>query len=345
MTGLPKNNLAGDYHRNHTMRIGPYSFPNNVALAPMAGVTDRPFRQLCRRLGAGLAATEMITSDTRLWGTAKTRRRLDHRGEGEPVIVQVAGADPEMIAEAARRSVAHGAQIVDINMGCPAKKVCNRLAGSALLKDEPLVVRILEAAVASVDVPVTLKIRTGWDPENRNAVRIAGLAQDIGIQALAVHGRTRQCRFGGQAEYGTIRAVCEAVDVPVFANGDIDSPEKAARVLALTGAAGIMIGRAAQGRPWVFREVVNYLQTGHKMASPTAAEVRDIMLDHLDNLYGFYGEEIGVRVARKHLSWYLKGRPGAAPFREKIVRVEAARAQRILVQHYFDKAPTEELAA
>jgi tRNA-dihydrouridine synthase B len=327
------------------MQIGPYSFPNNVALAPMAGVTDRPFRQLCRRLGAGLAASEMITADTRLWHTNKTRRRLDHRGEPAPVIVQVAGGDPAMVAEAARMSVDRGAEIVDINMGCPAKKVCNRAAGSALLRDEALVRRILDAAVAAVPVPVTLKIRTGWDPAMRNAVRIARLAQEAGVQALAVHGRTRACRFGGVAEYDTIRAVCEAVSLPVLANGDIDSPRKAAQVLAQTGAAGVMIGRAAQGRPWLFREVVHYLETGTDLAPPTAAEVRAIMLDHLAHLYTFYGEKTGVRVARKHLGWYLKDRPGAAPFKHRIVRVEAADEQHRLVAEYLDKAPPEELAA
>jgi tRNA-dihydrouridine synthase B len=327
------------------MQIGPYSFRSNVALAPMAGVTDRPFRQLCRRLGAGLAPSEMITADTRLWGTAKTRRRLDHRGEGAPVVVQVAGGDPAMIAQAARSSVDLGAQIVDINMGCPAKKVCNRAAGSALLRDETLVARILAAAVAAVEVPVTLKIRTGWDPEHRNAVRVARIAEEAGIQALAVHGRTRACRFGGEAEYETIRAVCEAVSIPVLANGDIDSPGKAARVLAVTGAAGVMIGRAAQGRPWLFREISGYLATGRDPRHPTAREVRAIILDHLDHLYAFYGQKTGVRVARKHLGWYLKDRPGAAPFKQKIVRVETATEQFRLVGDYFDQAPPEELAA
>jgi tRNA-dihydrouridine synthase B len=327
------------------MQIGPYTFPSNVALAPMAGVTDRPFRQLCRRLGAGLAPTEMITADTRLWHTAKTRRRLDHRGEVVPVVVQVAGGDPAMVADAARESVERGAQIVDINMGCPAKKVCNRAAGSALLRDEALVARILEAAVAAVDVPVTLKIRTGWDPESRNAVRIARIAEASGIQALAVHGRTRACRFGGEAEYERIRDVCRAVSIPVLANGDIDGPRKAAQVLALTGAAGVMIGRAAQGRPWVFREVDEYLRTGRVPPPPTPADVRDMMRDHLDHLYAFYGEDTGVRVARKHLGWYLNHRPGAAPFRQAIVRVVTAAEQRRLVGEYFDQAPQEELAA
>jgi tRNA-dihydrouridine synthase B len=327
------------------MQIGPYSFGSNVALAPMAGVTDRPFRQLCRRLGAGLAPSEMITADTRLWGTAKTRRRLDHHGEGAPVVVQVAGGDPAMIASAARLSVEQGAQIVDINMGCPAKKVCNRAAGSALLRDESLVARILAAAVAAVDVPVTLKIRTGWDPGHRNAVRVARIAEEAGVQALAVHGRTRACRFGGEAEYETIRAVCETVSIPVLANGDIDSAGKAARVLASTGAAGVMIGRAAQGRPWVFREVAAFLANGCDPHPPTPPEVRAIILDHLDHLYAFYGQKTGVRVARKHLGWYLKDRPGAAPFKHKIVRVETATEQFRLVGEYFDQAPPEELAA
>jgi tRNA-dihydrouridine synthase B len=327
------------------MQIGPYSFPNPVALAPMAGVTDRPFRQLCRRLGAGLAASEMITADTRLWGSRKTRQRLDHRGEPAPIIVQVAGSDPDMVADAARHAVDSGARIVDINMGCPAKKVCNRAAGSALLRDEALVGRILDAAVAAVPVPVTLKIRTGWAPESRNGLRIARLAEAAGVQALAVHGRTRACRFGGEAEYDTIREICEAVRIPVLANGDIDSPRKAARVLELTGAAGVMIGRAAQGRPWLFREVVHYLGTGTVLEPPTMSEVRAIMLDHLDRLYAFYGEKTGVKVARKHLGWYLKDRPDAAPFKHRIVRVEAAAEQYRLVAEFLDKAPSEELAA
>jgi tRNA-dihydrouridine synthase B len=311
----------------------------------MAGVTDRPFRQLCRRLGAGLAASEMITADTRLWGSRKTRQRLDHRGEPAPIIVQVAGGDPDMVADAARHAVDRGAQIVDINMGCPAKKVCNRAAGSALLRDEALVGRILDAAVAAVPAPVTLKIRTGWDPATRNGLRIARLAEAAGIQALAVHGRTRACRFGGAAEYETIRAICEAVRIPVLANGDIDSPHKAARVLELTGAAGVMIGRAAQGRPWLFREVAHYLETGAVLAPPTMAEVRAIMLDHLERLYAFYGEKTGVRVARKHLGWYLGDRPDAAPFKQRIVRVETAGEQYRLVAEFLGKAPSEELAA
>jgi tRNA-dihydrouridine synthase B len=327
------------------MKIGPYIFPNNVALAPMAGVTDRPFRQLCRRLGAGMAASEMICSDTRLWDSAKTRDRLNHEGEDQPVIVQIAGGDPGMVAEAARRSVALGGQLIDINMGCPAKKVCRRHAGSALLRDEDLVARILNAAVSAVNVPVTLKIRTGWDQDHRNGVRIARIAQDAGIQALAVHGRTRACRFGGSAEYSTIRKIVNAVSIPVLANGDIDSPEKAVAVLGATGAAGIMIGRAAQGRPWLFREVCFFLETGRKLTAPTAGEVRDIMLAHLDELYSFYGEFRGVRVARKHLSWYLVKRPESGLFRSQLVRAEVASEQHRLVRQYFDQTPQEELAA
>lgn len=327
------------------MKIGPYEFPNNVALAPMAGVTDRPFRWLCRKLGAGMAASEMITADTRLWDTAKTRCRLNHDGEVAPIIVQIAGGDPRMIADAARRSVELGAQLIDINMGCPAKKVCKRLAGSALLENEDLVARILDAAVKAVDVPVTLKIRTGPCPDTRNGVRIAKIAENAGIQALAVHGRTRACRFKGVVEYDTIRDIVKAVSMPVLANGDIDNPQKAAAVLAETGAAGIMIGRAAQGRPWLFREITEYLEKRTEPAAPTPGEVRDIMLAHLDELYCFYGEFTGVRVARKHLTWYLKNSPGSGSIRNRLVRVETAAEQQHLVKHYFDQTPQEELAA
>jgi len=327
------------------MQIGPYTFPNRLALAPMAGVTDRPFRQLCRRLGAGMTASEMLTSDTSLWDSAKSRRRLDHRGEPGPVIVQIAGAEPGMIADAARRSVDRGAQIVDINMGCPMKKVCKQLAGSALLRDETRVARILEAAVSAISAPVTLKIRTGWAPEQRNGVRIARLAEESGVAALAVHGRTRACRFGGEAEYDTIREIKRAVKIPVIANGDIDSPARAARVLAYTGADGVMIGRAAQGRPWIFREVDHYLRTGCDLGQPASSEVRDIMLAHLEQLYSFYGEYTGLRVARKHLSWYCRSRANAEPFRRQMVRVERAADQLRLVLAFFDQAPSEELAA
>ena len=286
------------------MRIGPFNLVAPVALAPMAGVTDRPFRLLCRRLGAGLAASEMVTSDVRLWHTRKSRLRMDHDGEPEPRVVQIAGGEAGMMAQAARLNRDLGAQIIDINMGCPAKKVCNRAAGSALLRDETLVGAILEAVVRAVDVPVTLKMRTGWDPEHRNGVSIARIAEGAGIAALAVHGRTRTDRFDGLAEYATIRAIKQAVSIPVFANGDIDSGAKARAVLEESGADGVMIGRAAQGQPWIFREICHFLATGQAFAPPDATEVRDIMLGHLEQLYAFYGQHAGVRVARKHLGWY-----------------------------------------
>ncbi len=327
------------------MHIGDLTIPNNVGLAPMAGVTDRPFRQLCRQLGAGLCPSEMVTSDVRLWGSHKSQRRLDHTGEPGPVIVQIAGGEPAMMAEAARRSVDLGASAVDINMGCPAKKVCNRAAGSALLRDEALVASILEGVVSAVDVPVTLKMRTGWDRENRNGLNIARIAEAAGIAALFVHGRTRADRFDGEAEYETIRRIKTAVSIPVFANGDIDSAARAARVLKRTGADGLLIGRAAQGRPWIFREVIHYLRNGTEIAPPTPVEVRDIMLAHLDTLYSFYGESSGVRVARKHLSWYCRTRSGAESFRHGAVRAETAAEQLRSVTEYFDQTPTEELAA
>jgi tRNA-dihydrouridine synthase B len=327
------------------LKIGPYELPNRLSLAPMAGVTDRPFRKLCRRLGAGLAASEMVTSDTRLWGTEKSRRRMDHEGEGAPVTVQIAGGDPAMMAQAAAINVDRGAQIIDVNMGCPAKKVCRKAAGSALLRDERLVGRILEATVAAAGVPVTLKMRTGWDQASRNGVRIARIAEASGIQALAVHGRTRACMYRGQAEYDTIRAIKAAVSIPVYANGDITGPRSAASVLAATGADGVMIGRAAQGRPWVFREILHYLETGAILAPPEPSEVRAIMLDHLENLYEFYGQETGVRVARKHLGWYLKDRVGGESFRRRLMGAETCRAQSDMVKLYFSQAPEEELAA
>ncbi len=286
------------------MRIGPYELAAPLALAPMAGVTDRPFRLLCRRLGAAVAASEMVTSDVRLWHTRKSRLRMMHDGEPEPRVVQIAGGEPAMMADAARRNRDLGAQIIDINMGCPAKKVCNRAAGSALLRDEALVGAILDAVVAAVDVPVTLKMRTGWDPEHRNGLRIARIAEDAGIMALAVHGRTRADRYEGSAEYATIREIKASVSIPVFANGDIDSGAKARAVLEETGADGVMIGRAAQGRPWIFREIRHFLGSGCVLPQPDAAELRDIMLTHLEQLYAFYGEPVGLRVARKHLGWY-----------------------------------------
>ncbi len=286
-------------------QIGRHRLPNRVILAPMAGVTDRPFRQLCRHLGAGLVVGEMVTSDPSLWHTRKSRQRMDHRGEPGPRAIQIAGGDAAMLAEAARLNAAQGAEIIDLNMGCPAKKVCNKAAGSALLRDEALVGEILEAVVAAVAVPVTLKIRTGWCAESNNGVRIARIAQEAGIQALAVHGRHRQQRFGGDAEYDTITAIKQAVDIPVFANGDIDSPEKAAQVLDYTGADAVMIGRAAQGNPWLFREIDHFLRHGERRAPPTTDERAEVLRQHLQALHDFYGERMGVRIARKHLGWYL----------------------------------------
>ena len=318
------------------LRIGPYQLANNLALAPMAGVTDLPFRLLCRRMGAGIAAGEMLTSDVRLWNTEKSRRRMDHSGEPEPRVVQIAGGDGEMMAEAARRNVDAGAQIIDINMGCPAKKVCNKAAGSALMKDEVLVRSILEAVVKAVTVPVTLKMRTGWDATSRNVVTIAKMAQDIGVQALAIHGRTRACMYKGSAEYESIAAVKRSVSIPIFANGDIDSARKAKFVLEQTGADGLMIGRSAQGRPWIFREIDAFITRGELIDEPPIAEVRDIMLAHLRDLHAFYGEESGVRVARKHIDWYAKGRAQAHAFRHAVMQAEGAQTQIERAATYFD---------
>jgi tRNA-dihydrouridine synthase B len=318
------------------MRIGPYLLDPPVALAPMAGVTDKPFRQLCKRLGAGLAVSEMTTADPRLWNTKKSLRRMDHAGEPAPVSVQIAGYDPAMLAEAARFNVDNGAQIIDINMGCPAKKVCNVWSGSALLQNEPLVARICSAVVQAVDVPVTLKIRTGWDREHRNALNIARIAGDCGIAALAVHGRTRADKYEGVAEYDTIAAVKADVAIPVIANGDIDSPAKARFVLDFTRADALMIGRPAQGRPWIFREIAHFLSTGELMPEPGLSEVRDILLGHLHELYDFYGEHQGVRIARKHLGWYAKDRPENAAFRSVVNRAESAHEQLRLTREYFD---------
>jgi len=319
------------------MQIGPFHLRNNLVLAPMAGVTDRPFRQLCKRLGAGMAVSEMTTSQPHLWSTAKSRLRRDHRGEVEPVSVQIAGADPQMMAAAARHNVEHGAQIIDINMGCPAKKVCNVMAGSALLRDEVLVGRILDAVVAAVDVPVTLKIRTGWDPHNRNAVAIARLAEQAGVRALAVHGRTRACGFGGSAEYDTIAEVKSRVGVPVIANGDIGTPEQASAVLERTRADAVMIGRAAQGRPWIFSEIDHYLRTGRHAPALGWARIGAILAEHLEELYRFYGEETGVRVARKHVGWYLKSADArqAGLLRARINALESASGQlREIARHF-----------
>ena len=320
------------------MRIGPYILPNKLILAPMAGVTDRPFRQLCREMGAGLAVSEMVTANSLLWGSRKTQRRIDHRGESNPRAVQIAGADPRMMADAARYNVDNGAEIIDINMGCPAKKVCNAMAGSALLRDEALVGRILEAVVRAVPVPVTLKIRTGWDPSQRNGVTIARIAEQAGIQALAVHGRTRACGFGGEAEYATIAAIKTAVSMPVIANGDIGTPEKARRVLQQTGADAIMIGRAAQGRPWLFRMILHYLDTGTLLPEPAISERRNILLGHLNRLYDFYGEHTGVLVARKHIAWYSKGQTGGGRFRQAINMATTAAEQLKQVRAFLDAA-------
>jgi tRNA-dihydrouridine synthase B len=329
------------------MRIGPYTLTNNLVLAPMAGVTDRPFRQLCKQLGAGMAVSEMVSSNSLLWGSDKTLRRADHEGEIEPRSVQIMGADPKLMAEAARYNVDNGAQIIDINMGCPAKKVCNVLAGSALLRDEILVGKILEAVVAAVpEVPVTLKIRTGWDRDSRNGVIIGGIAENAGIQALAVHGRTRADAYKGDAEYETIAEIKSALTIPVIANGDITTPEKAKLVLNATGVDAIMIGRAAQGRPWIFREIAHYLQTGETLPEPSLEEVRDILLGHLVNLYDFYGEHTGVRMARKHISWYSKGQRHGGAFRQAVNHVESSEQQLIMVNDFFTQLiDTREMAA
>lgn len=319
------------------MQIGPHLLTGNLIVAPMAGVTDRPFRQLCKQLGAGLAVSEMMSSQPHLRATAKSRRRADHTGEVEPVCVQIAGADPAMMADAARYNADLGAQIIDINMGCPAKKVCNVLAGSALLRDEPLVGRILDAVVRAVDVPVTLKIRTGWDPQRRNAQRVAKIAHAAGVKLLAIHGRTRACGFTGSAEYDTIAAVKDEVSIPLVANGDIDSPEKARDVLARTGADAIMIGRAALGRPWIFREIRHFLRTGERLPAPEVAEIHRILRAHLLDLHAFYGEECGVRVARKHISWYTRALAGGTRFRQHLNALERTDEQVAAVDRYFEQ--------
>ncbi|MBS0571597.1 MAG: tRNA dihydrouridine synthase DusB [Proteobacteria bacterium] len=317
------------------MRIGPCTIDPPIGLAPMAGVTDKPFRLLCKRLGAGIATTEMTTSDARLWTTRKSLQRMDHAGEAAPVSVQIAGYDPAMLAQAARYNADQGAQLIDINMGCPAKKVCNVYSGSALLQDEALVARICAAVVAAVDIPVTLKIRTGWNRDNRNGVRIARIAQESGIAALAVHGRTRADLYQGEAEYETIAAIKQSVSIPVFANGDVDTPQKARAVLDATGCDGLLIGRAAQGRPWIFREIAHYLATGKLLAPPTTNEVCEILCGHLTALYSFYGEVAGVRIARKHLGWYAKDRPENSAFRAVVNKAESVREQLRLTRDYF----------
>jgi tRNA-dihydrouridine synthase B len=317
------------------MKIGPHTLENPLALAPMVGVTDRFFRELCLDLGAGYVVSEMLAANPVLRHTAKARRRSDFRHQAGLVAVQIAGSEPSWMAEAAAYNADRGADIIDINMGCPAKKVCNKLAGSALLSHPDVVQDILQSVVAAVDVPVTLKIRTGPDPLHRNGVEIARMAEECGISMLAVHGRTRSDRFKGDAEYDTIRSICEAVSVPVFANGDIDSPQKARKVLKLTGADGLMIGRAAQGNPWIFREVKQYLETGEMLPEPPSMEVLGVMNRHLAQLHRSYGEQNGVRVARKHIGWYLQGRPGAEGARAKLMKVKTATEQFDLLRGYF----------
>lgn len=321
------------------MHIGPYHLANNLFVAPMAGVTDRPFRMLCKQLGAGYAVSEMVTSRKDLWKTLKTSRRADHTGESGPIAVQIAGTDAAMMAEAAIYNIERGAQIIDINMGCPAKKVCNKWAGSALMQDEPLALSIVEAVVAAAQphgVPVTLKMRTGWCQQHKNAVNLARAAESAGVQMLTVHGRTREQGYKGLAEYDTIAAVKQAVKVPVVANGDIDSPEKAQEVLKLTGADALMVGRAAQGRPWIFREIAHYLATGEYLAPPLVAEVRRLLLAHLDEHYALYGEYTGVRTARKHIAWYLRSLPGGEAFRQRMNSLEDSASQHHAVADFLD---------
>jgi len=324
------------------MEFAGFSLRNNLFVAPMAGVTDRPFRQLCKKLGAGLAVSEMVTSNSLLYGSAKTLRRANHTGEVEPISVQIAGADPQMMADAARHNVDNGAQIIDINMGCPAKKVCNVMAGSALMQDEALVGRILDAVVGAVpDTPVTLKFRTGWNLANRNAPTIARIAESAGVRAVAIHGRTRCQQYTGEAEYDTIAMVKTLIRIPVIANGDITTPEKARHVLDVTGADGVMIGRAAQGRPWLFREIEHYLKTGEKMAPAPVGEIHAILLAHLEDLYDFYGLDTGVKVARKHISWYTKGLVGSAAFRKMMNTLPTVEAQRDAVDQFFQQYAAE----
>lgn len=318
------------------MQIGPHTLETPLIVAPMAGVTDRPFRELCLRLGAGMAVSEMLLANPDVWDTQKTRMRMDHSAEGGLRSVQIAGADPEMMAFAARYNVEQGAQIVDINMGCPAKKVNKKLAGSALLRYPDQVKAICRTVVDAVEVPVTLKIRTGWDPDNRNGVEIARIAEDCGIAALAVHGRTRACLYKGEAEYDTIKAIKQAVSIPVVANGDINSPEKARYVLDYTGVDAVMIGRAAQGRPWIFREIRHFLETGTKLPPPEREEVRTLMNEHVTNLHRFYGAYLGARIARKHVGWYLDEEETGREFRKHFNALDCANAQLEALEAYFD---------
>ncbi|MCZ6808483.1 MAG: tRNA dihydrouridine synthase DusB [Proteobacteria bacterium] len=328
------------------LQIGPYELNSPFLLAPMVGITDAPFRRLCRRFGAGMTTSEMTTADISLWNTDKSRHRLDLDMDAEPRVVQIVGADPLELATAASVCVARGAQIIDINMGCPARKVCNKLAGSALLQDTRLVSLILESVVSSVAVPVTLKIRTGWDASHRNGVEIAKIAEASGVTAIAVHGRTRACRFKGAAEYETIAQIKNEISIPVIANGDIATPEKSLEVLRLSCADGLMIGRGAQGRPWIFRELNHFFDTGIQAPPLAKNEVRDIMLDHLGDLYRFYGETTGVRVARKHLTWYCAGLKHSQEFRSRVVRVDSASEQVRLTREFFgQQAQGNSLAA
>lgn len=317
------------------MWIGSFRLPSKVLLAPMAGVTDRPFRQLCKSLGAAMVVSEMITSNLKLRNTTKTRLRMDHTGEKEPISVQIAGSDPKMMAEAARFNVAHGAQVIDINMGCPAKKVCNKLAGSALLSNESLVAKILEAVVAAVEVPVTLKIRTGSDPTHRNGENVARIAESAGISALTVHGRTRACGYKGTVEYDTIKRIKKVISIPVIANGDITTPQKAKMVLRYTGADAVMVGRIAQVKPWIFELINQYLESGRLLSDPNVETRSDLLIRHLKALYEFYGERSGVRIARKHIFWQIQFVPGSAVLRKRICKVECAQLQLSLVKEYL----------
>jgi tRNA-dihydrouridine synthase B len=316
-------------------QIGPYTIDSKTILAPMAGITDQPFRRLCKQLGAGLVVSEMVTSDTKLWNSRKSSFRLTHDTEIEPRSVQIAGGDAQMMAQAAKMNVERGAQIIDINMGCPAKKVCNKAAGSALLKDETLVRSILESVVNSVDVPVTLKIRTGWDKSNINAVSIAKMAEDIGISALAVHGRTRACAFKGEVEYQTISDIANVIDIPLFANGDIDSPQKAKQVLDYTNATAVMLGRGAQGRPWIFREIDYFLTKGEHLPAITLEEIKQLLINHLHALHHFYGDYLGVRIARKHVAWYLQSVQNSKQFRSNFNKLETKDQQLTAIERYF----------
>jgi len=319
------------------MRIGSLALNNTLIVAPMAGITDRPFRQLCKKFGAGLAISEMVSDNPQLWGTRKSLLRTDHSGEITPIAVQIAGTNPDMMAKAARYNVDKGAQLIDINMGCPAKKVCNVMAGSALMKDEPLIAYILEAVVKAVKVPITLKTRTGWDPEHKNALAIAKLAESAGIAAITIHGRTRACGYGGQAEFDTVKEIKAIVKIPVIANGDINTPQKARFILNSTGVDGIMIGRAAQGRPWIFKEIAHYLETGQLLPPINIPDLRDLIIEHLEELYSFYGINAGVKIARKHLSWYTTNLPNNDSLRKQVNSIECCHAQKLAIENYLDR--------